>query len=75
MPGNHHDSHDGGDHDHPDDHGHADGCGGSGDEDDGGDHGHPDDESLMIFLTRFADEIPTMRRAANIHSHLVELKQ
>ena len=31
-----------------------------------------DDESLMIFLTRFADEIPTMRRAANIHSHLVD---
>ena len=36
MPGNHHDKHDCGDHDHPDDHGHADGCGGSGDEDDGG---------------------------------------
>ena len=44
MPGNHHDKHDGGDHDHPDDHGHVDGCGGSGDEDDGGGDGGDDDD-------------------------------
>ena len=31
-----------------------------------------DDESWMNYLTRFADEIPTIRRAANIHSHLVD---